>query len=777
MPQLATALISNQADNPLETSETSVEDPEGPRVDRASTGALPPARAEVAQPRLPGLNEGLTWEYCGPRPPRLGPAGLPPGPSDADPVAISADAFAYDQDKDLLTLSGAVELDQGSRQIRAEEMTYDLDTEQVVATGNAFIAQPGVRIKGTKAQMNLDTDQGQIEDVRYRFTGPLNARGSATEARLVHPELTEYTDIVYTACPPGQDDWSLKASDLTIDREEGKGVARHARLRIVGVPVLYTPYISFPIDDRRKTGFLVPSVGNSSESGFELTTPYYFNIAPNKDATLFPQYMSRRGLLLGGEFRLLTQRHYGELFGQAIANDALYEEGGARGAVGVLYRGRYGSRWSSYVDFKQVSDDQYLEDFGNRLEVTSTRNIERRGDLTYQGEGWWARARLQDYQTVDASIPPVNRPYGRLPELSIRFDRVRLGRGFELGLDGEYDYFAHDAKVHGHRTALQPYAAWRVRRPYGYLIPRLNFYSAFYDLQDQTPGETDNPSYAIPSFHVDSKLIFERATHWFGQEALQTLEPRIFYLYTPFKDQDDQPVFDSSELSFSYSSLFRPNRFTGRDRIGDANQVTIGLTSRTLGTRSGLELLRASVGQILYFEDRKVQIAGPAEDQSSSAIAGEISSRFHRHWSGRASFQWDPNNEEDQSEKRILELHYERPDNRLINLAYRFDLGTSEANRYEDTDLSFRWPVNQGLELVGRWYYSLLYSETMEAFAGVEFGRCCWRVRVLGRHLKNKPETEGTTSVMVQLELAGLGSIGNRIDKFLERGIYGYETE
>jgi len=296
-------------------------------------------------------------------------------------------------------------------------------------------------------------------------------------------------------------------------------------------------------------------------------------------------------------------------------------------------------------------------------------------------------------------------------------------------------------------------------------------------LKDQDPGKSDNPSYAIPSFNLDGKLIFERTVQWFDQEALQTLEPRIYYLYTPYKDQNDQPDFDSTELSFSFNSLFRPNRFTGRDRIGDANQLTLGLTSRTLSATSGREMLRGSIGQIIYFRDRKVQITGLPEDQSSSAIAGELSARILNDWSGRASFEWDPNKDTERSQKRALELHYETPDKRLLNLAYRFDLGTSEATKYEDTDLSFRLPVNRQLQVVGRWYYSLLFSETLEAFAGVEYGQCCWRMRLLGHHLKNKPDSAGSNSVMVQVELAGLGSLGTRIDNFLERGIYGYHAD
>ncbi len=720
------------------------------------------------------LHEGLSWEYCGPRPSRLGPAGLPPQPEADEPVAISADDFTYEQSTGQLTMKGDVVLDQGSRGIRGSEISYNLDTDEVIASGDAFFSTPGLRVIGTRAEMNLETNQGRISNPNYRLTGAANARGTADQAELVGKGLTRYQNITYSACPPGQDDWSLKAESLELDQGEGIGVARQATLRVGNTPVLYSPYLSFPIDDRRKSGFLVPSIGSSDETGFDLTVPYYWNIAPQMDATLFPRIMSKRGPMLGGEFRFLTQRQYGELYGEIIPDDREYE--GTRGAFRIKQRGRFNERWSSNVNFNLVSDDEYLEDFGNSIEVTSTRNLERRGDLVYSGDGWRLLGRLQGFQTVDQTLPPRDRPYERLPQVLLTTSPRKLGH-FQVGIDGEYNYFDHEIKVDGHRLALQPYVSLPLRRPYGYVIPRVNLYHATYELNDQDAGSPDNPSYTIPSFNTDAKLVFERTVDWLGHESLQTLEPRIFYLYTPFEDQSNNPVFDSAELTFSFSSLFRPNRFTGRDRIGDANQLTLGLTSRTLATDSGNELFRASFGQILYFEDREVQIVGPPEDQSTSAYAGEFAARLLPNLSGRASFQWDPQEVGEQWEKRTLGLHYETPENRLLNLTYRFDKGSTEATRYEDTDLSFRWPVNPQIELVGRWFYSLLYSQTTEAFAGIEYGKCCWRLRLVGRHVKNKPDSDGNTTVMLQVELAGLGSIGNQVDKLLERGIYGYHAE
>jgi len=724
------------------------------------------------------LHEGLNWEYCGLRPIRLGSAVRPPPLTADGPLSLSADAFDYDQERDLLWLRGNVRGAQGSRFVAADEAVYDHNTSDLKAKGNIFLTDPGVRLIADEAQMNLESDQGNLSDVYYRLMGKINARGNADQAELVDPTLTRYRNIVYSACRPGQRAWSLDATELELDQAEGRGVARHAKLRVRGVPVFYSPYLSFPIDNRRKSGFLVPTFGTSDRNGIDVTAPYYWNIAPHMDATFSVRHMTKRGPMFGTEFRYLSPHQRVRFSGELLPQDSQRDSQDARWVLRIKQRGRFGRRWSTALDYRAVSDNQYFEDFGAQLEQTSVRHLERRGDLHYSGDGWYLRTRLQEFQTLDETRGPASKPYARLPQIVFgtkRRNRNRLGPGIELGVRGEYDYFHHDTRVRGHRAALQPFARWPLRKRYGHLIPQLNLHLAGYDLQqDQQPDREARPSYAIPSFNLDGELVFERTVKWFGQESLQTLEPRVFYLHIPLTEQEDIPVFDAAKLSFSYNNLFRPNRFAGWDRIGDANQVTLGLTSRTIARDSGQELLRASIGQILYARDRDVQLSGPPEEEGSSPIAGLLSARFLRNWTGRASFEYDPNQETDQLRKQTLELHYQTPDNRLFNLAYRFALNAREEKLYEDTDLSFNLPVDRRFQFVGRWHYSLLDSQTVEAFAGLEYGQCCWRVRLLGHHLKNEPDSAGTNSVMLQVELAGLGSIGQRVDRFLARSIYGY---
>ncbi len=731
--------------------------------------------AEVGDP----LEAGLNWDYCGLRPARLGPAPLPPPPGNQEPVSIEADDLGYDRNDQILKLGGNIDLQQGSRQIRAQSMTYAVETEEVMAQGELFLAQPGVRILGDQGALNLKTNQGQISRPRYRFAGPINARGGAERAELLEQGKTHYDDIVFTSCPPGRRDWDLTASQLDIDQAEGMGVAHDAKLRLMGVPVLYTPYLSFPIDDRRKSGFLPPVIGNSSTSGYQLVTPYYFNIAPNMDATLTPTYMSKRGLLLGGEFRYLSPVQSLNLYAEGIASDQEYNNE-ARGALRILHQGNYGSGWSSSLRFQDVSDKQYLEDFGNSLELTSLRFIERRADLNYQAQNWNARLTVQQFQNVDASVPPSEYPYSRLPQLELNLTPWRQASGLELTFPSQYNYFAHDTLVHGGRATLQPSLAWPIRRTYGYLTPRLNFWGGAYGLQDTEIGNPNDPSYAIPSFNLDGQLVFERQTSWLGQSILQTLEPRAYYLYTPYQDQSDIPVFDTTDMSFSYGTLFLPNRFAGYDRVGDANQLTLGLSTRFLQTGTGQELLRASLGKPIFFEDPRVWLpSSPEAHQQASALVGEVAARLMQDLTGRTTLRWDPQAEDGQDalEKLVVELRYQSPQKHLLNLAYRYDIGETEATRYRDLDFSASWPINPQLKLVGRWYYSLYNEKVNETFAGISYGKCCWKVNLLGRYINNQPGTDGETSVMLQLELAGLAKFGDKVDQFLERGIYGYTAE
>jgi LPS-assembly protein len=742
---------------------------------------------EPIEPDSNRLEQGLEWPFCGTRPPALGaPEPAPPANPAAAPTDIAAGGITYRRDSDMVDAVGGVTVERGSQRVEADTLRYDRRRETVTSRGTTYLEYPGLRVTGAGAAVNLETEQARLDAPRFRLSGPLNARGLADTAYVVSPTRTAYRDILYTTCPPGSNAWTLRAKTLKLDQDTGLGVARDARLRVRGLPVLYAPYLQFPIDDRRRTGFLVPAIGSSSDNGVELLTPYYWNIAPQMDATFTPRLMSRRGALLGGELRYLTRADAGAIHGEVLPDDRLYEDGDTtRWALNVEEEGVWLEQFRTWIDFSAVSDDDYLEDLGNNIDATSTRHLDQRGLITYYARDWSLLFQLQGFQTVDETIDPDARPYGRLPQVLFRLNSRELlpqattwlaGRP-TVGLEAEYDYFDHRHKVHGQRVTATPLFSWPLQRSWGHLVPSARIHLSQYDLIDAAPGLDTTPGHVIPSLDLDGKLIFERAANWIGEAAVQTLEPRLFYLYTPFTDQDDVPVFDSSELELSFASLYRSNRFTGRDRIGDANQVTAGISSRMLRAATGEELFRVSLGQIYYFADRRVQILGPPQTDGTSPYTGELSARLFSNWSGRASFQWDPDSDGDSLPRRTLRLEYEGPERRLLNLAYRADLTAAEVNRYEDTDLSFRLPFGTQAELVGRWLYSVRHHETTDAFAGIEFGKCCWRLRILGRHFKRRPQEAASTSVMVQIELAGLGAIGDPIGDFLEREIYGYAID
>jgi LPS-assembly protein len=722
------------------------------------------------------LHELWDWQFCGPRPPTLAKTQSAVHVKQA-PIEIEAGALTYEHETDTAYLTVGARVQQADQFIESSTLIWQRQQDLVLAPERVVLGQATARILGSHGQFNLKTHQGQLFDVHYRFTGAANLRGQAQKVKILNQQTIQLEELIYTACAPEDNTWTLHAKQLTLDQKSGQGVAHHAWLKIKDIPVLYTPYLSFPIDSRRKSGFLIPIFSSSDETGFDLSLPYYINIAPAMDATITPRLTSKRGLMLGGEFRYLTAFDHGQISAEVIPRDPLYRDSRTlRGILRIEETGQFGRHWRTDLDYNLVSDKTYLEDFGNRLDVTSTRHLPQRLAVTYLGAGWSALLRGEAFQTLDTTLSAWHDPYDRLPQLILTMKPRMLDFGLQLALQAEYDYFHHIERENGHRFTIQPQLSWPMHRSYGHLIPSVRLTGTHYKLDDRDDQASSSIQHLIPTMAVDGQLIFERPMTWFKQDALQTVEPRLFYLYTPYHDQQDAPIFDSSELTFHFANLFRTNRFTGYDRIGDAHQLTIGLTTRILNAATGQEQIRASIGQIHYFTDRRVQFYGaPPETRSESPFAGEFVTHWQRYWSGRASFEWDRQQKEQDGtpwRKRTLELHYQHPNQQLMTAAYRYDAGVDPITGYEDTDVAFRWPVTDQVNVVGRWLYSMRYEQTMEAVAGIQFGQCCWRLSVIGRHFKNTPNTEGSTSVMVQLELAGLGQIGNSVDRFLSRDLH-----
>ncbi|MEW8044121.1 MAG: LPS assembly protein LptD [gamma proteobacterium symbiont of Phacoides pectinatus] len=732
-----------------------------PRQDPAPTAQQATPGAELA-----AIDSGLNWAQCSPG---EGFDTLPITTLEGDQTQISADGAEFIRDQDLAIFSGAVEARQGDQILHAQRVEYNNVDDTLHAEQEVLFAQPGLRVGGASADLHLATNSGTLQGVEYRLIDRA-ARGAADSAEIIDRDRSIYTNISYTTCRPGNSDWLIEAAELELDRASGVGTARDAKVSFKRVPFAYTPYLTFPIDDRRKSGLLIPSIGYSDSNGADISLPDYFNLAPNYDLTLTPRIMSERGLQLGGEFRYLLEQHSGELRAELLPSDSASSAHDERGSLSLRANGDPATRWHYDVNLNHVSDDDYFDDLGGSLAVSSTTTLERRADLAYHGDGWHALGRVQNFQTLGTTAES----YDRLPQMLLYMNRPDQALGLTYHLRGEYVSFDKSSGVTGERLDLYPALSLPLRRSWGFLTPKLGVRYTSYDLEDQTPGLEDDPTRTTATLSVDSGLYFERETSWFGDAITRTLEPRLYYLYTPHEDQSALPDFDTAEHDFSFASLFRENRFSGADKVGDANQLTLALTSRNLDRRTGEEFLRASLGQIYYFSDREVQLqssSGSIDTDDSSAFVAEVAARISRNWRTGAGLQWNPHLD-DETEKAAFAVNYNNGKGRLFNFAYRFDDGD-----YEKTDISASLPLNHQWNLVGRWDYSLMHSATMEAFAGVEYDSCCWSSRLVLRQHRVDANAEPDIGIFLQLELTGLTSLGDRIDQFLEDGILGYTSD
>lgn len=838
--------LETTADLPPRPGKPVVRTPESaPEPERAVSEVRQPATQTadfseldwVPRDQLTEAQQAAIAPYCSGdyiEPPRAGRDDNTP--FDQLPVYASADSSSFEQRNQTGTLQGDVLLQQGRLQAQANQASFDQANNLVRLNGDVRLRDQGVLVLGDRAQMQIDSGETRIEQVRY-VVHDANARGSAEKLMRRDDAVIVMTDGSYTTCDPGRNTWSLHSDDIELDQEKGWGEAKHVTLKVKDVPVFYTPYIYFPLDDRRQTGLLPPSLSNSTDNGTELVTPYYINIAPNYDATLYPRLMSKRGLQMEGEFRYMQPGHEGQV-SASFLDDREFDDN--RWMYGWEHMGGLQSRWTTEVEYFDISDPFYFQNLNSSLDARSDTYVNQRGAVTYRGNGWQFEAAVHAYEL--ATITSVT-PYERLPQLRLDgghwlgdsglkfdyraeyayFDRD-LGRGFLEGEDGvHFDAFGPIwtpdenlvglQRATGHRVSLSPRLSYPMQNSWGYFTPAARVQSTYYDLdfderqhRDAT-GTADplyfdydnadtNPSSTIPVASLDAGLYFDRDTSWFGRDLRQTLEPRAFYLYAPNRDQDDQPLFDTNENTFSYNSLFRDDRFSGNDRVGDANQLALGVTSRALES-NGVERARASFGQILYFEDQRVQLLNTEgqrreeDDNSTSAYAAEFMYRVSNAWKLRGDVLWDP--EENNNNAGSLLVNYQPEPRKVINAGYRFRNETNTFNaltgqfnedenrRIDQSDLSFIWPLNPQWSMIGRWQHDFAGDRTLEAFGGLEYDSCCWKFRFINRYwvdyneFESVTHDEGNRGIFLQVVLKGLGSVtGNRVDSLLDEGIPGY---
>ncbi len=690
------------------------------------------------------------------------------------PTEIEADEAQIEQDKTTV-LSGDVTITRADQSLKSDKVILDKVTSQADASGQVFYTDNQVQIKAEQAHLDFIKDEHSFAEAGF-ITLDRYSRGTAGQIQVQQKDKIKLDKVNYTTCPPGNTAWQLEADEIVLDDTTGRGEATNVKLEFHDVPVMYLPYMSFPIDDRRKTGLLTPRVGNSDKRGTEITAPYYWNIAPDMDATFYPRYMSKRGLQLGGEYRyLMGDTNSGQINAEYLADDDEYLGKGDNDRWGFRYDHRGylpGDQWYLNTQFRRVSDDRYFEDLGSSPSLSSTTHLNSFMQLSRGSNNWSAYGLVQNYQTVDRTIAEIDRPYKRLPHLSFNYWTDPFAERFTADIKTSYTQFDHTSnlKVTGDRTAIYPSITYNYDTGGYYIRPKLGVHYTHYSLDNQGTLPS-SPDRSIPIFSIDSGLFYEKDTTLFGKSMLQTLEPRFYYLHADEENQNNIPIFDTSLLDFNSSSLFSENRFSGIDRIGDANQLSVGVTTRLLDAADGTEKVSATLGQIYYFSDRDVTLPGEAPDTDDvSPIIAELNYRPYRELVASAQLHWDP--EESKTERQLYRVKYQPEDDKILNVAYRY-----RDKLLKQTDVSALWPLdkNKRWHAIGRWNYSIKDSKTLDTFGGIEYESCCWKTRVVARRWVTDVDSDYDTGIFFELELKGLGSFGDDITSFLETGILGYD--
>jgi len=679
---------------------------------------------------------------------------------------------AYVEKGQIFHFEGNVQLKQTDQILNADNAVYYKEQKRIDAQGNIRYQTNNHVVTGNEAHIDIPEDKAEISNPEFWLIES-HLRGKAATVDVHNKNNMLLKSVEFTSCDKDEEDWKLRASELQLDQLENEGIAYNARIEFMHIPFIYLPYMSFPLSGR-KTGFLVPSVGSSTASGNEIAIPYYFNLAPNYDATFTPRYYDKRGTQYLGEYRYLLPHSAGQMELEYLPNDRLSKTD--RTYASYNHHGTLAGGWTTSLLYQYASDSNYFDEFANSLSSSSVANLERHLSLNYITKAWAFKSSVQSYQTLDETIAATSRPYEKRPQLQFVVNPYELPYGLETSATTEYVNFYRAEGVTGDRTDIMPQITWHYREAAGFLQPTLKLRHTRYDLYDQDPSYDSQTSRTLPMFSVDSGLYFDRDVTLSDDKLLQTLEPRLYYLYVPYRNQDElivnesgNPItFDSSLPPFNFSDLFRDNRFAGVDRVGDANQLSAALTSRLL-TETGAEWLRANVGMIYYFHNREVTLPnGPVETSRQSDLAAELYSNWNQHIESNASLLWGQEN--NNVARGSMQLRYTHEREKIINLSYRY-----ERDQINQADLSVLWRIQQRWKGVYRWYYSFLNDIKLETTAGLEYESCCWAIRLVRRDYVSDLGLLGeqrNLTFWIQLELKGLASVGSKVDTAFETGLF-----
>ncbi|HTY49203.1 MAG TPA: LPS assembly protein LptD [Steroidobacteraceae bacterium] len=730
---------------------------------------------------------------------------------------ISSDHAVWNLEKAQGTLDGHVVVRQGDRQLTADDADYSA-SGSIAAHGAVEYRDPLLQVQGNDGRYSPDGG-ASFHDALFELA-QRDARGTAQFVELTPAGVLNLQAVDFTTCPMSEHGWLIRAGSITLDSDQHVGVARDAVVDFKGVPILYLPWLSFPLDDERKSGFLFPSFGTNSRSGEELEVPWYWDIAPNADLTFEPIVYTRRGIDAGGTARYITEDQSGQISWHFLPDDGQAAGEGLtdsqRSYVHLLQTTQLPDDFRLHLDAANVSDSQYFDDFGQGPEGTSVAFVERTAMVSYRDQNWNIFARAQQYQTLDSIAllaDPENHPYARVPQI-VADGNFQLGPGglVRYGFDSEVVDFDRAVGVTGWRLDVRPHAGLDFEGPGWFARPGIAYEYTRYSLEDTAVGQPDSPQRSLPTASFDTGLIFERDA---GATRTLTLEPRALYVYTPYRDQDQLPIFDTGLPDLNLVELFRTNRYVGIDRIGDADQVSTGITSRLLDSASGQQFLSATLGQTYYFQLPRVQIPQEPVTGLRSDLVAEVELQAYKDWSLNFGLQWNQTTQS--SDRTIVELQYRPAPDAVVNLAYRFQvnspaeevaeqLAAQQAGQQaiaqglaqglsllqaqvraialeqsyltpdslDQVEVSGAWPVAGHWNVYGRAVYALDQHQALERFVGFEYRACCWGVRLGARRSLSNSTGRQDTGIFLQLELNGLASVGSAADTFLGSAIRGY---
>ena len=717
-----------------------------------------------------GQGGGLKAE----KPSRQSPASLP--------IQLDADRIEGTPGKETSAEGNAV-LRRGDLSIRADSLRFREEDESVEARGGVRLESEDSAVSGPQLRYRLQEATGQFEKPEYSFRSrakperpAVSARGQAAVIEFLGENRYLVKEGVFTTCKAGDDDWLLKARELELDYTREVGTARGASVVFKGVPIFAAPSFDFSLSNQRKSGFLPPSLGVTGKSGPEFSVPYYLNLAPNYDLTLTPRYMAKRGLQIAEQFRYLQPTYSGDFKGEVLPHDQTTDE--RRYALGLTHSYR-DAALSGGLNLNKVSDDNYFKDLATRINITSQATLPREGFLTYSGK-WWQEGdysvttRVQRFQVLQDPTNPIVPPYARTPQIALSALRQNVG-GLDVGTSAEFVHFSHPTQVIGRRTTIYPSVTLPMIGAGAFLTPKLGVHQTYYSLDRNDPGTPETISRNVPIFSLDTGLVFERDAGTQEHSFTQTIEPRIYYVRIPFRDQNQIPLFDTAIADFNYAQIFSENGFTGGDRINDADQVTVALTSRVLQSSTGQETLRGTIGQRYYFKDQQVTLNPtdtPRTDRTSDWLAA-LSGRVASHWTMEAGTQYNPH--QHRSERLTFSTRYQPEPLKTLNLSYRFlRSDITSAAEIKQVDLSSQWPLGGRWFGVGRFNYSLHDRRIVESIGGLEYGADCWTSRLIVQRFALTAGAS-TTALFLQLELNGFSRIGSNPLESLKRSVPGYQ--